>query len=193
MITGREVATSLYGALRLAAMDRAGMAFFNRTVDGFWRSFFAAVLVAPGYATLVLVHLAADPVAAHPLRIFLIEAIAYVIGWVAFPLVMAHLARVMDRDEQYIGFIVAYNWAAVWQMGAFLTMTAIASGPLGGGAVADALALATLLAILFYQWFIARTALQVTAGRAVAVVGLDVALTLLIAAVGNSMLLAGGA
>jgi hypothetical protein len=193
MITGREVASSLYGALRLAAMDRGGMVFFNRTVEGFWRSFFAAVIFAPGYATLFLLHLAADPMAVHPVRIFLVEAIVYVIGWVAFPLAMAYLAPLFERDEQYIGFIVAYNWAAVWQMAAFLAMTTVASGLLGGGAVADVLAVATLFAVLFYQWFIARTALEITPGRAAAVVGLDVALTAGVHAVGDLMLRGGGA
>ena len=49
-----EVLHSLYGAYRLAFLDRSGMSHFNLSVDGFWRSFFAAVLVAPGFALLVV-------------------------------------------------------------------------------------------------------------------------------------------
>ena len=36
------------------------MAHFNLTVEGFWRSFFAAVLVAPAYAILVGMQLSAE-------------------------------------------------------------------------------------------------------------------------------------
>lgn len=192
MIAGREIAFALFGALRLLVLDRGGMAYFNRTVEGFWRSFFAAVIVVPGYAVLTLLHLGVEPVTAHPLRVFLIETIAYVVGWVAFPLAMFYIARLMQRDAQYIGFIVAYNWAAVLQMAAFLFATAIASGPLGGGGAAAALTLAMTLAILLYQWYIARTALEVGGGKAAGVVVIDVALALFIAGVADSMLQAGG-
>ena len=43
----QEVIRSIYGAWRLPWLDRSGMGHFNLSVDGFWRSFFAAVLVAP--------------------------------------------------------------------------------------------------------------------------------------------------
>ena len=43
----QEVLSALYGAYRLAWFDVSGMTFLNLTVEGFWRSFFAAVLVAP--------------------------------------------------------------------------------------------------------------------------------------------------
>ena len=45
----QEVASSLYGAWRLACLDESGMGYFNISVEGFWRSFFAAVLLAPVY------------------------------------------------------------------------------------------------------------------------------------------------
>ena len=42
-----EIAYGIYGAWRLARLDVTGMEVFDRTVAGFWKSFFAAVLVAP--------------------------------------------------------------------------------------------------------------------------------------------------
>lgn len=179
MISAREVATSLYGALRLARLDAGGMAFFNRSAAGFWRSFFAAVIVAPGYAALTIRDL--DPaLAARPVRVFLVEAIGYVIGWVAFPLVMAYFCDLLQRDERYVGFIVAYNWAVVVQMAAFLVVIGIASAPVLAGLAADLLTFAAFVAILFYQWFIARTALGIETGKAIVVVGIDLALVVLI-------------
>lgn len=187
MIPGREIVSSLSGALQLARMDPDGMARFNRTVDGFWRSFFAAVIVAPAYVALTLMHLSQADVPASGARILLVESLTYVIGWVAFPLAMAYIAPMLDRDEHYIPFIVAYNWAAVWQTALFLGVSVLAAGGAVPGAAADLLALLATLAILFYQWFIARTALELGGGRAAAVVALDVALALLITGVGNVM------
>ena len=43
MISLREVITALYGAYRLARFDPGGLGFYEVTVQGFWRSFFAAV------------------------------------------------------------------------------------------------------------------------------------------------------
>ena len=56
MITAREVTAALYGSWRLARLDPGGMAYFNRTVEGFWNSFFAAVIVAPGYIEIGRAH-----------------------------------------------------------------------------------------------------------------------------------------
>lgn len=180
MISAREVASSLYGALRLARLDAGGMAFFNRSAAGFWRSFFAAVIVAPGYAALTIRDLDPALAAARPVRVFLVEAIGYVIGWVAFPLVMAYVCDLLEREERFIGFIVAYNWAVVVQMAGFLVVIGIASAPVLAGLATDLLTFAAFLAILFYQWFIARTALGIETGKAIVVVGIDLALVVLI-------------
>ena len=42
MITAREVSYGLFGAWRLAHLDRRGMEYFDTSIDGFWRSFWAA-------------------------------------------------------------------------------------------------------------------------------------------------------
>ncbi len=193
MISAREVASSLYGALRLARLDAGGMAFFNRSLEGFWRSFFAAVIVAPGYAVLTIRELDPALAAARPVRVFLVEAIAYIIGWVAFPLVMAYVCDLLEREERYIGFIVAYNWAVVVQMAGFLLVSGLASAPFLSGLAAHLLVFAAFLAILFYQWFIARTALGIETGRAIMVVGVDLALVVLIAAVASGLAARGAA
>ena len=47
MISPREITLGLYGAFRLALLDVRGMAYFNCTEAGFWRSFTAAAIAAP--------------------------------------------------------------------------------------------------------------------------------------------------
>ena len=50
-----EIAYALYGAWRLARLDSGGMGYFDRSIAGFWKSFFAALLVAPGHILLLVI------------------------------------------------------------------------------------------------------------------------------------------
>ena len=115
MITTREAATALYGAYRLARVDEHGMDFFDTSIEGFWRSFYAAALVAPLYVILMVTRFQAGDVQASGLQFVAVEMIAYVTSWVAFPVVAAYLAPMVQRDHRYLRYIVAYNWASVLQ------------------------------------------------------------------------------
>src|SRR5690606_28113057 len=121
-----EVLSGLFGAYRLAWFDPSGMAHFNLTVVGFWRSFFAAVWVAPAYAILVGMQLAAETEEFNLALVFLVEAIAYVLAWAAFPLAAVVLTRLLGLDRNYVALIVAVNWTAVLQTGAFLAVVLLA-------------------------------------------------------------------
>ncbi|MDA0675530.1 MAG: hypothetical protein O3A88_04095 [Proteobacteria bacterium] len=121
-----EILAAHYGATRLARFDAQGLRAFNPTVEGFWRSFWAAALVAPFYAILLAFHFAtmADPV--HPVRFALVEAVTYVIAWLAFPVAMVGVSRWLGRWDAYVGYIVAYNWAAVVQNAIYLPLAMLA-------------------------------------------------------------------
>lgn len=193
MISPREIATGLYGAYRLARLDTGGMAWFDRTLSGFWKSFFAAVLAAPLYILLTALHLFDDTgrellEMAGGMRVFLIETLAYVIGWVLFPLVMIRVTDLLQREQEYFGFIIAYNWAGVLQIAAFLCAVVLSVSGLFPAAVGDFLSMIVFFAILYYQWFITRTALRIRAGAAVAIVCLDMALSIFITGIANAML-----
>ena len=45
---------ALTGALRLARGDRGGLSCFDRSLDGFWRSFRAAAITYPLYLVLLI-------------------------------------------------------------------------------------------------------------------------------------------
>jgi len=180
MISLREVITALYGAYRLARFDPGGLGFFDVTVQGFWRSFFAAVLVAPLYLILLLIRYSNLPNPLPLFRFITLEAIAYVIAWVAFPLLMASLARLLDRDDYYIRYIVAYNWAAVLQNLLYIPIAILAAAGVLSIALSNTLGLMALALIVAYTWFITRTALEVAAGMAAGIVGLDFMLNVLI-------------
>jgi len=183
MLSVNEIAAGIAGAWRLAHFDAAGMAYFDRTVDGCWRSFRVAILVAPAFALLVFFHLLETPATADPVRIVLVEGIAYIIGWVAFPLAALYLARFIDRDAEVIGFVVAYNWSTILQMAVYLPVAGLGAGGLG-----NFLGVLATLAILAYEWFIAKTALRLGGGGAAGVVAVDIALGILISAVADRLI-----
>src|SRR5262245_1317592 len=120
MVTLAELGPALYGAWRLAHFDAGGMRYFDRSLNGFWRSFWAVALAAPGVAVITVIHLADMPIAGGWLGAVLGEAIAYVIGAVAFPLAAFYLTRFIDREAEYLGFIVAYNWSSLLQLAVLL-------------------------------------------------------------------------
>ena len=187
MVPAREVVASLYGAYRLARFDAGGLRFLNDSTEGFWRSFFAAVLVLPFYLVLLVVRHATAMEHVAGVRFYAIEMIAYVIAWVAFPLIMASFARILDRDRFYVRFIVAYNWAAVLQNGVYLPITILTAAGLFADPLANTLGLAALGVIVVYVWFVTRTALEIEAGKAAGIVGLDFLLSILINAVAEDM------
>ena len=111
-----EVQLAVGGALRLALGDRRGLGFFDASLDGFWRSFRAAAICYPMYLFLLATRVtSAQWAAAGWPTVLFVETIAYVIAWVAFPLLMLHIAHWLGRDHRFLAFMVAYNWSQVPQ------------------------------------------------------------------------------
>ena len=195
MLTAQEIVRSTYGVWRLAHADPGGMAYFDATEEGFWRSFRVAVLVAPAYALLVLLGYAvppsdpdAVPIVVSGTRVVAIELIAYAIGWMAFPLAAHYLAMALDRERDYVGYIVAYNWSAVLQVGLLLPVAAIDALELLPAPTGDVLGYAAAIALLVYAWFIAKTALNTGGLPAAGFVAMDVMISVLIFSIKHTML-----
>ncbi|MSO93287.1 MAG: hypothetical protein EXQ86_07800 [Rhodospirillales bacterium] len=184
----REVSAALFGALRLAQLDPGGLRFFNVSSAGFRRSFFAAVLVAPLYAILLFVRYLMGLEAASVPRYIAIEGIAYVIAWVAFPVAMDPISRLLGRSDRYVPYIVAYNWAQVWQNALYMPLAVFGITGAIPGPVYSVLNVAALTLIMFYGWFIARTAFQVPAATAAGLVVFDFLLSLFITGFADRLL-----
>jgi hypothetical protein len=188
MLTVREASTALYGAFRLARLDAGGLSFFDASVDGFWRSFYAALLVAPLYLLLVLVRYVTEFGEASSVRYVLVESIAYAISWLAFPVLMDVVSGFLGRRERYIRYIVAYNWAAVLQNALYLPIVIFGiTGAIPQGA-ASTLAVVALALIFAYIWFITRSALAVPGPTAAGIVVADFLLSVLIQATADRLL-----
>jgi hypothetical protein len=188
-----EVQLAVSGALRLAAGDRGGLGFFDTSIEGFWRSFRAAAIVYPLYLVLVALRITqAQWAGAGLARILIVETIAYVIAWTAFALLMVQLARMFGRERDYLPFMVVYNWSQI-PMTALVTVTALshASGVVPP-AVTQFAELAATVAVLVYEWYIARVALGATGPQATLVVILDVLLGSVIGRVAVMLYRTGG-
>lgn len=179
--TVREIASSIRGVVRLALFDPRGLEALDRTPEGAVRSFVAAIVVAPVYIALVALR-DGDDLADVPFGLgLLVQLIAYVVGWTAFPVVSRELARVMGRLDDWPAMVCAYNWSAVVQIALQLPVTALAvSGAADDRGVAGA-GLVVLFAIMAYLWFIFRSSLRISGMTALGLVVVELTVTALIA------------
>ena len=187
MIAGAEIARSLQGAFRLASRDTGGLQWFDTSIGGFWNSFFAAVLVAPFYIAIIASRPADPPTTVTPSAYALTEMIAYVCAWFAFPLAMVYVTRFMGREKLYIPYIVAANWCSTIPLGLFGILALLGSSGAVPHGVSDFLALVVFFWALSFQWFVARTALQLNGFGAVGIVAMDLAIGLLITGAANAI------
>ena len=173
-----EIRHYFEGAWRLAYGDTGGMAHFDFSADGFWRSFWAIVVVAPGYAVLVADQYSrrGDVVAFWPT--VTAETLSYLLGWAVFPLLAIWLTRMFDVAERYVPLIVALNWSTMVQIAVLLVP--IALGAVLSAAMVTFLMTITTGAMLLYHGFIIKTALECTVGTAVTFLAADLVVVMLV-------------
>jgi hypothetical protein len=176
----RELAYALYGGWLLLRFDRRGMAYFEDSVEAFWRSFFAAAIVAPAHLIQVALDLTPLETTAGPLRIVLLEALAYAVGWLAFPLALYYLTKVIDKEERFVAAVVALNWSAVWRAAIFLPAIVLAETGILPAGLGGLLVFVAFVFVLVYFGFVALAALETSFPAAAAVVLLDFVLSVLI-------------
>ena len=176
-----EVQLALAGCLRLARGDRGGLACFDRSLDGFWRSFRAAVISYPLYLVLLAMRVSvAEWQTSGGWRIVMVETIGYVVAWVAFPLLMLNVVRWIGREHRFFEFMVPYNWCQVPQSALFVLVGLESASGILSIQASQAIDIVAALATLVYEWFIARVALDTTGLVAVFVVLVDLVLGVLI-------------
>jgi hypothetical protein len=169
---------SLEGAYLLARFDPDGMNRFDLTSSGFVKSFWAAALVLPFYIIFVVGSFDGTEVSTGTFA--LVRGLAYVAGWIAFPIAMIFLASLLKLSSNYVPFIVASNWAAVLQTVIFVPANIVATRTSMEGDFAPFLFLVTLTVVLIYQWNVARTSLATTGLIASGLVAVDVLLGVMI-------------
>ena len=183
-----EMRLALAGTLRLARGDRGGLTCFDRSLDGFWRSFRAAFISYPLYLVLLTMRVGMPEWhRSGGLRIVIVETIAYVIAWVAFPLIMLAVTRWLGREHRFFDFMVPYNWSQVPQSALFVLVGLEAESGVLSAPVAQTIDIAAAAAVLAYEWYIARVALETTGLAAVFVVFIDLVLGVVVSHIAGGL------
>jgi hypothetical protein len=180
MLTLAEIGPGIYGAWRLAHFDPDGMRFFDRSIRGFWRSFYVAVLAAPLWIIILAVQISQSHIGGGWARLVIAESIAYIVGWVAYPLAAFYLTRLIDREQQYVGFIVALNWGTLLQLAVMVPAHIIAGFNLLPVGLGMLIFYGALVATMVYEWFITRTAIGLSGLAAASFVLIDIVITVLV-------------
>jgi hypothetical protein len=188
-----EIIQSLIGAWRLFLDRSDAMRYFDVSVDGFWRSFYAIVLILPAYVFIAL---------AERLRIltdslpdddfdggaFLVnKGLSLVLDWVTLPILLALLAGVLGIGRTYAAFIVARNWGAVLAIAPFGVIALLFLLGILGSDFANVASLVILVVVIRFNYLIARRALGVDVGFAVGLVVADFAVSLAVVGATDSL------
>lgn len=182
-----EAARGIYGAWRLGHGDASGFSFFDTSIAGFWRSFFAMMVALPAYAALVAVGMANLEGEINWQGIVVVEAIAYVIDWFAFPLAAIYVCQWLNKSERYTRLIVALNWAKVLIAIIMLPATVIAAQ--APGSVLALIPVAIFVGVLAYVWNVTRMALGANWGEAMMVTMVNLTLGVIVSLWARSLLL----
>lgn len=175
MIDRQAFAKAMTGSVMLMTGNSAGLAQFDLSVDGFWRSFQAAIVTAPAYALLLVAqpHRGGE-VGLGGWQLATSGALTFVFGWLLFPLIALVLCRYYDLSQRYVTLIVAVNWTAVPQIMVFLLAVLLSLAL--PAPIATLLLLMTTVAVMYIQWFVIRTALATNALTAIGFLVLDIIL-----------------
>ncbi len=170
---------NLSGAWDVMTGRTEGLRKLDLTIDGFWASFSAVVLILP----VALIALASErvalqvtggDVAALTGGYVVLRLIAVIVDWLAFPAILALLSRPMGIAARFVPYIVARNWAAVLVAAMFAVPHLFhALGVLPTGMLPFALLLLFGIAVWF-SYVIVRTAMQVPPVLAIPIVILEI-------------------
>jgi hypothetical protein len=175
-----EIVSSLIGAWRVFRMNPDAMHWFETSLEGFWRSFFAAVLALPAFALPFAFQVAELERAPEPVVAVLLGGIAYVASWIAFPVVAAFVVRPMGFGHMYVPYIVVHNWSGALIAQVYLAVEILIRVGIFAGELGGFVKLILFAVTLWYAWRIARVALGATVSLAAAMVALSTGLDLLI-------------
>ncbi|MCY4191120.1 MAG: hypothetical protein OXC54_03630 [Rhodospirillaceae bacterium] len=189
MSVWQEAKQSVGGAVRVMRMDPNALQDFNLTIDGYWRSFYAAVYLAPIYILFLLSVPVPQDVSIG--RFWLIEIINYPLNWALWPLISYYICRGAGLVDKYTTYITVYNWAQIILSGLRMALIIIAFAlfPL---AVTSNLIVLSLIVVLAAEALIIRLTLDVSWPQALLIESLAFVIALLLGLVKQFVMMGGG-
>lgn len=186
MPLSQEVVRSLFAAWRIARFDANAMSYFNLSLEGFWRSFAAALIVLPFFLLISGLQVAyvneqqagvpSAQMAAEDMSMFgflFIEIISFAAIWAAWPLLMIPVSRFFKLDANYVPYIIAANWGAVLQFALVMVAQLLLFSKLLPSQLGSILFIMAYLTALYYTYLIARAGLKCDAMTAIGLVVLS--------------------
>lgn len=173
------MARALYGAALLGRGRVEGLAYFENTTTAAAFSFRAAAICLPIFLFLKTDAGSGGDAAPDAAVTLILDLLIFVSSWAGFALASLSVTRLLGLEERWPRFIAAWNWGCVVQY-LVLAVLSLPGWALGKGALLDLGGLVALGYALWFEWFIARTALRLTIAGAALFVVMDVALAVLL-------------
>ena len=186
-----EAAHGIFGAWRLLHFDRSGLSYFRATPEGFWNSFWVALIALPAEALMSLLVLSAVPETAPEAslgRVTLVFVFIFAVRWLAYLVTIAEISEAILRREHFVTYAVAYNWSQVIRIVILLPAVAIfAVDGADGSGWEITVFYAAQVGLWDYSWVIARMALDATRGAAILTVVVEIAIAGVFALIFNAL------
>lgn len=180
---------SVGAAWQLVVRDPKAWDAFDLTADGFFRSFAAVLFVIPFNIVFDLFALRlrqagsiensdAVGMAAFSYSKMAFSTTALCVEWVLFTIIAYFLLKFLGLADQYVRYIVAYNWGCIIVELFNLPAVVLFSFGLISYAAAVDLIFIALGLTLYYRFYIAQTALGVGWGLAMGIAVLEFLFTI---------------
>ncbi|MCR9174790.1 MAG: hypothetical protein NXI19_02180 [Alphaproteobacteria bacterium] len=164
--TQTEIASSLYGCWRLFLGDETGLQYFRRDLDGLWSALWALVFAVPVYVLKIALDLGGESVTLLGFDGMVIEAEILVLSGVIYALAIYYILPALERESRYFDYMVAYLWVGMAQVYIHTVPSILRAIGVIPDQGASFMAVVLVLAMLWWSWFMTRTALNVNGGQA---------------------------
>jgi hypothetical protein len=198
-----EIWRALHGAWRLLFLDSRGLAEFDATRAGGFRSFWAIAAVLPLNLAITAIDELGPSSDVLPPHSAAFEILGNLLAWPLLLALIYGLVSWYGRPERYWLFVSTYNWTQIPLALAVLAIVLLftAAGGLvdlnnlesasGGTALVAGIALLIAAALRFavyaYEWYVAWLSLDAGVALPIIVVLLDIVLGLGVGKIANAL------
>ncbi|MEP3046672.1 MAG: hypothetical protein ABJL55_01385 [Roseibium sp.] len=187
LISNSEIRAALTGSWLLLRNQPQGMAYFDQSLQGFWRSFQVIFLLVPIFVVSSLAEkkllLSENVVSAETFpenTYWTAQFLSLGIDWITLPILLALLAGPIGISRQYVPFIAVRNWTSVLASIPYLITGLFYLTGIVSSGIMVLLSFTCLIVVLWYRFLVARIALQASVSLSIGIVFLDILLSLVI-------------
>lgn len=184
MIGANEIVHGLTGAWRIALRDPEARKHFDLSAQGLFHSFAALLLTLPilFFTTTALWKIGQESQMldiADFTTFVSVEIGGAVLHWLFFLLAMIAVARHLGLTASFTPYVIVFNWGTLTGWGLFALPLVLHMAGIIAGPAAVTLTLPVFALFAWYRWQIAREVLGAPPSAALAILVLDVTISLL--------------